>query len=82
VKNKQHIIAKFLIFITVTLWLYDRTTGALSTFLGQIIYKDTYMQSVNGYVGDMSNGFNIDMHLSLILIIMFLIGIVLYKYSK
>lgn len=71
-----------IIISVLTTWIVDRTTLAVSTVLGKFICGDRYMQPVNGIVGDISCGFNIDMHLTFILIIVLILGIALYISSK
>ena len=71
-----------MIVTTLLLWIVERVTSVLSDALGKWLYGAKYMQPVEGYVGDRSYGFNTDMHLSLSLIVLFILGIVLYRSSK
>lgn len=73
---------KILIFSSFFIWLLDRTTNVISDTLGRILYGTDYIRPANGTVGDMSYGFNTDMHLAFSLGIMFILGIVLYFGSK
>ncbi len=61
--------------LSFSIWLIDRTTGYISDFIGRIFCQDTYMQAVDGYVGECSCGFNTDIYLSIILLTLFCIGI-------
>jgi len=72
----------FFIFVSILLWSIERTTQSLSTFLGKLLCGEKYLQLVDGVVGDMSCGFNIDMHLTFILMVMLIFGGVLYISSK
>ncbi len=60
------------------MWLTDRLTDIISTMLGKTICGDRYMQAVDGMIGDPSCRFNIDMHFTFSLIIVFLFGVLLY----
>ncbi|WP_083760386.1 hypothetical protein [Sulfurovum sp. NBC37-1] len=73
---------QILIFSSLFIWILNRTTGVISNILGQILYGDDYMRPVNGVVGDMSYGFNTDMHLAFSLVVIFIFGLVLYISSK
>jgi len=68
----------FFILLSLLFWLTDKLTHTISTMLGKIIYGDRYMQTADGVIGDPSYGFNIDMHLSFSLMIIFIFGILLY----
>ncbi|WP_067332122.1 hypothetical protein [Sulfurovum riftiae] len=81
-KKLQKAFAKILIVTTLLLWIFERMTSVLSDALGKWLYGEKYMQPVDGYVGDRSYGFNTDMHLSLLLIVLFILGMVLYISSK
>jgi len=78
-KNKyQKMIGKILIISSVLLWILERLTNIISTLLGKLICGESYMNPVNGEVGDLSCGFNTDMHLSFTLVIFLIIGLILY----
>jgi hypothetical protein len=47
-----------------------------------MVCGDRYMCAVNGMVRDRTCGFNTDMHLSFVLCILFILGIILYIFSK
>ncbi len=70
-KNINILISIF----SFSLWLIDRTTGYISDFIGKIFCQDRYMKAVDGHVGEYSCGFNADMYLSIILLVLFCIGI-------
>jgi len=81
-KKWQKIFAILLMVVTLLVLLFERTTGKLSDLLGKWLCGSRYMQAVNGHIGDESCGFNTDMHLSLLLIILFTLGVVLYIISR
>ncbi len=58
--------------------MLDRLTKVISTTLGEIIYGDGYMQTVDSMIGDPSWKFYINMHLSYSLLTVLVLGIVLY----
>ena len=68
--------------LSLSLWIVDRTTYAITHFLGEYFCDDRYLQAVDGVVGDISCGFNIDMYLSFSLLLLFILGILLYISSK
>lgn len=73
---------KSLIIISFVIWTIDFLTSIFSTLIGEMICGDEYMCPVEGIVCDKSCGFNTDMHLSLFLLILMLLGIILYRRSK
>ncbi|MBU0766503.1 hypothetical protein KKF55_01810 [Patescibacteria group bacterium] len=70
-------IGKILIIGSLILWLIDRFSLIISTFLGKMYCGDQYMQSIDGSVGDVSCGFNTDIYLAVCLLIVLIIGITL-----
>ena len=81
-KKWQKVFAMLLMVVTLLVFLFERTTGKLSDLLGKWQCGSRYMQAVNGHIGDESCGFNTDMHLSLLLIILFMLGVILYIVSR
>ncbi len=75
---EKRTVGIFFIVLSLLVWLTDRLTQVISTLLGKIICGDCYMQAVNGMIGDPSCGFNIDMHFTFSLIVVFIFGILLY----
>lgn len=73
-KNKVGIA---LISGSMIIFLIDRFTHTISTFLGKLFCGDRYMQPVDGLVGEMSCGFDADMYLIVFLFILFLFGVAL-----
>ena len=71
-----------LVIGALIVWLVDRFTHIISTFLGKVYCGSDYMQPVDGVVGDMSCGFNFDMYLTVFLFIVFLTGIALFIKTK
>ena len=72
----------FMILISLPLWIVDRITHVIAHLLGKCLYGDRYLKALDGIAGDASCGFNIDMHLSFSLIILFILGMLLYVSSK
>jgi hypothetical protein len=70
-----------LIAVAMTLFLVDRFSHVISDTLGGIICGDRYMQPVNGIIGDMSCGFNLDMYVAVCLLLLCLAGVVLLSSS-
>ena len=82
VKKQQIVFSKLLMAFAFLLWIFDRATNRLSDLLGKWLCGNEYMQPVDGYIGDRSCGFNMDMHLSLFLILLFVLGLISYLVSK
>ena len=72
------IFAKVLMLTSLLLWILERVTCILSDLLGRWLYGNQYLQPVEGQMGDMSPGFNMDMYLSLAFLVLFVLGVVLY----
>jgi hypothetical protein len=81
-KKWQKAFTMLLMVVTLLVLLFERITGKLSDLLGKWLCGNRYMQAVNGHIGDESCGFNTDMHLSLLLIIFFMLGVILYIVSR
>ena len=71
-----------LMIASIMMWMIDRFTQVISSFLGEIYCEDRYMKPVDGIVGDLSCGFNTDMYLAASLFVLFLIGILLLIFAK
>ena len=56
-----------IISIALFLWVVNRASHAVSDFVGKLFCASSYLQPVNGKVGDVSCGFNVDMYLTVIL---------------
>jgi hypothetical protein len=78
----MYFFGKGLIVFTFLFWVFDRLTNIFSNLIGEMVCGDKYMCPVNGIVSDRTCGFNTDMHLSFILILLFVLGILLYVSSK
>ena len=64
--------------LSVLFWFIETASGhLLSDQIGESLCKEDYLQPVNGFVGDLSCGFNSDMYMSSILILLFLLGMLL-----
>ena len=73
---------KSLMIFSFVVWVIDSLTHLLSTLIGRMVCGDEYMCPVDGIVCDKSCGFDTDMHLSLALLILMLLGAVLYHRSQ
>ncbi len=72
----MHTTGKLLIGCSFILWLLDRTTHYISTTTGILYCGQRYLKPVNGVVGDVSCGFNMDMYVTLFLMFCMLLGYV------
>ncbi len=66
-----------IIFLSVLIFTIERLTQSISTLLGKFICGDRYLQPVNGVVGDMSCGYNIDIYLTSMLLGIIVNGVML-----
>jgi len=71
-----------LIVGALLLWLIEKPAQSISSFIGKIRCGDEYMQAVEGIVGEQSCGFNDDMYVASLLLIMVLSGFILHITSK
>ncbi len=71
-----------LIVISLLLWLIEKPAQSISSFIGQTRCGDEYMQAVEGIVGEQSCGFNDEMYIASLLLIMVLSGFILHITSK
>ena len=81
-KKGMKTLGKSLMTLSIAVWIFDSLTHLLSTLIGRMVCGDEYMCSVDGIVCDKSCGFDTDMHLSLALLILMLLGAVLYHRSQ
>ena len=81
-KKGMKTFGKSLIILSVVVWIFDLLTHLVSTLIGRIVCGDEYMCPVDGVVCDKSCGFNTDMHLSLVLLVLILLGVLLYHRSQ
>ncbi len=75
--HKRTRIGFLLIVISAEMLVIDRLSHVLSDGLGLSICGADYLQTVNGAVGDMSCGFNMDMYLVAGLSVLFAVGLLL-----
>lgn len=71
-----------LIFASIMVWVINRSTQVISSFIGEIYCGGRYMKPVDGIVGDLSCGFNADMYLAAFLFAVFLTGVLLLIFAK
>lgn len=79
--NKRSIGILLIIAALITV-LVNRSSSILSDFFGKLACGDSYMQPINGILGDASCGFNMDMYIATFSIISLLIGIILVFISR
>ena len=70
-----------LIIASIMVWMINRFTQVISSFMGEIYCGDRYMKPVDGIVGDLSCGFNADMYLAAFLFVMFLFGVLVLIFA-
>ncbi len=70
------------VLLSAIVFTIDRLTHSLSTLLGKVICGDRYLQPVDGIMGDLSCGFNMDMYLAVCLLGLFVIGLLLIFISR
>ena len=71
-----------LISVSLVFSVMERATFIFSTWLGKITCGANYLKPVDGKVGDMSCGFNSDMHLISILLCFLILGVYCFKTGK
>ena len=71
-----------LIITSILVWMIDRFTQVISSFIGEIYCRDRFMKPVDGIVGDLSCGFNADIYLVAVLFGVFLLGVMLLIFAK
>ncbi|MCF6188999.1 MAG: hypothetical protein L3J51_00805 [Cocleimonas sp.] len=71
-----------IIALAVLIGVLSRSFSIIPNLVGKIICGNNYMQPVDGVVGDVSCGFNTDMHLIALSIAGLITGIILVLLSK
>ncbi len=67
---------------SMVIWLVDRFSSFVSSFLGRMLCGNHYMRPAENVIGDISCGFNADMYLVVFLFVIFLIGIIFVVIAK
>ncbi len=70
-------LGTMLITSSVLLWLIDRFSYIISSYFSRLLCGDYYLQPVDGIYGDVSCGFNADMHFTALMFLVLITGIVL-----
>lgn len=65
----------FLVLFSLAIGLIEWFSLVISSYLGEIICGECYLQPVQGVVGDVSCGFNADMVFILFLVVVLIIGV-------
>lgn len=71
-----------LIISSLSVLLVDRISSIISTYLGKLYCGEQYMQPVDGVVGNLSCGFNADMYLVIVLLVVLLMGIIIFRFHS
>jgi len=75
------LITKFglsLSLFSITAWVTDLLSGNwLSNMIGKSLCGDRYLQLIDGVLSEQSCGFNTDMHLTALLLLALIVGILL-----
>ncbi len=79
---KRRKFAMVLIVGSLLTWVLEKSSQQVSTAIGKLRCGDRYMQAVDGIVGDPSCGFNDDLYIASLLLILLLSGFVLYITAK
>ena len=74
--NKKR-LGIILIAGSVFLWFIDRFSYIISSYFSRLLCGDYYLQPVDGIYGDVSCGFNADMHFTALTFLVLITGIVL-----
>ena len=67
---------------SLSLWLVEKSTHSISSFIAKLHCGDQYIQTVDGVIGDKSCGFNDDMYVASVLLILLLSGFMLHITRK
>ncbi|MDE0793912.1 MAG: hypothetical protein OSB08_09735 [SAR324 cluster bacterium] len=70
-------LGRILIVSSIVLWFIDRFSRIISANSNSILCGDHYLQPVNGILGDLSCGFNADMHFTALMFLVLITGIAL-----
>jgi hypothetical protein len=62
---------------SIFLWFIDRFSSIISANFSRILCGDLYLRPVNGILGDLSCGFNADMHFTALMFLVLITGIAL-----
>ncbi len=69
-----------IILLSAIVFTIDRLTQSISNLLGKVICGEHYLQPVDGVVGGLSCGFNMDMYIAVCLLGIFMTGWFLFLY--
>ena len=81
-EGRRSLFFLWLALFALLLWAFDRATNILSDLLGRWVCGSSYMQPVDGTVGDLSCGFNMDIYLALVLAISMFVSATLYVIAR
>ena len=70
-------LGRILTVSSIFLWFIDRFSSIISANFSRILCGDLYLQPVNDILGDLSCGFNADMHFTVLMFLVLITGIAL-----
>lgn len=74
--NPGRLIGLIMMSASFLLFVLDRVTHSISDFVGKLFCGESYLQAVDGTVGDLSCGFNTDLYLVAGLVLLFVTGLI------
>ena len=72
--NKRR-LETILIAGSVLLWLINSFSYIISSYFSRLLCGELYLQPVDGILGDVSCGFNADMHFTALMFLVLITGI-------
>jgi len=60
---------------SVLLWLINRFSCIISSYFSRLLCRELYLKSMDGILGDVSCGFNADMHFTSLMFLILITGI-------
>ena len=68
-------LGTILIASSVLLWLINRFSYIISFYFSRLLCGKLYLQPVDGILGDVSCGFNVDIHFTALMFLVLITGI-------
>lgn len=65
-----------ILITTLVVLIIERISNIFSSLLGKVACGELYLKEIDGVLSELSCGFDFDMYISSVLIIMFLIGFI------
>ncbi|MBC8259960.1 MAG: hypothetical protein H8E38_13145 [SAR324 cluster bacterium] len=73
--NKSR-LGTVLIAGSILLWFFNRFLYIISSYFSRLLCGDLYLQTVDGLLGDVSCGFNADLHFTALMFLVLITGII------